>query len=160
MILDPGALVVLIGPAGSGKSTFARRVPASWRVCLDDLREMVSGDAADQSATPVAVRVQGLVLEERLARGLTTLVDSTNLEGHVRRSLLARARYWQRTPLAVLFEAPVEVCLHRAARRQRQVPPEVIRAQHRRLPLPGDLRAEGFAEVHPMHLTDSEEVPT
>ena len=42
--LPAGALCVLIGPPGCGKSTFAARWPDSWRVCLDRFRELATDD--------------------------------------------------------------------------------------------------------------------
>jgi predicted kinase len=64
-------------------------------------------DEADQSATPVATEIQNLLLDARLSRGLNVLVDSTNVFPHVRAGLLARARYWQRPAVAVLFDVPL-----------------------------------------------------
>ena len=49
------SLVLMVGPAGSGKTTFCRRnFPASSVISSDDCRAAVAGDPADQSATPAA----------------------------------------------------------------------------------------------------------
>jgi predicted kinase len=144
---EPGTLAVLVGVSGSGKSTFASQYPHSWRVCLDDLREWATDNAADQSATPFASRVQDLLLDARLARGLITVVDSTNVLPHVRAGLLARARHWQRPAVAVLFDLPLAACQRRNSARSRVVPAEVLRQQHRNLPSREQLAAEGFAQV-------------
>lgn len=61
-----GSLVVLVGASGSGKTTFAARYPASWRVSLDQFRELATDDMADQSANRVATQIQDLLLDERL----------------------------------------------------------------------------------------------
>lgn len=142
-----GSLVVLVGLSGAGKSTFAAGYPASWTLCLDAYREMATDAAADQSATPVAIRVQDVLLEARLARGLTTIVDSTALMPHVRAGLLARARYWQRPCLALLFDVPLAVCEQQNAGRARVVPADVLRAQNQYLPSAKDLIHEGFDDV-------------
>ena len=53
-IADP-SLVVLIGAAGAGKSTFAARHFADDEVLSSDrYRRLVSGDEADQAATRAA----------------------------------------------------------------------------------------------------------
>jgi predicted kinase len=144
----PGTLAVLVGVSGSGKSTYARRFPAAWRVCLDCFREMAANDAADQTATPTAAQIQALLLEARLARGLTTIVDATNVLPHVRAGLLARARYYQRPAVAVLFDVPLTECLARNTARTRRVPTDVLNQQRTHLPTAAQLRAEGFTDIH------------
>ncbi|MFF8423154.1 AAA family ATPase [Streptomyces sp. NPDC015680] len=146
--LPASALCVLIGPPGSGKSTLAARYPDTWRVCLDFYRGLATGHEDDQSATPVAAEIQALLLDARLSRGLTTLVDSTNLLPHVRAGLIARARYWQRPVAAVLFDVPLDVAEAQNASRERVVPRHVVRELHQLLPTVDQLRAEGFGTVY------------
>ena len=128
---DP-VLIVLIGPAGSGKSTLARTWPAPQVLELDHYRALVSDESGDQGATADAVRALRTVLEARLARGLTCVVDATNTEAHVRRQLLAAARRHGVPAVAVIVSTPLPVCLERNAARpaDRRVPQEVVRAQH------------------------------
>ncbi|MFE7614344.1 AAA family ATPase [Streptomyces sp. NPDC057496] len=138
----------MIGPPGCGKSTFAGRYPASWRVCLDEYRLAATDDMTDQSATPVAARIQELLLDARLSRSLPVLVDATNVFAHVRAGLLARARYWQRPVVGVLFDLPLKTVEDRNMSRDRVVPPHIVREYHRLLPTPGQLLNEGFATVY------------
>lgn len=143
-----GGLIVLVGIPGCGKSTFVTRYPASWRVCLDEYRLAATDDMTDQTATPVAAQIQNLLLDARLARGRTTLVDSTNIHAHVRAGLLARARYWQRPIAAVLFDVPLATAQHQNAGRDRVVPGHVLSDLHAQLPTADQLRCEGFTAVH------------
>ncbi|MFB7852388.1 AAA family ATPase [Streptomyces sp. NPDC056053] len=140
----------MVGPPGCGKSTFASRYPASWRVCLDEYRLAATDDMTDQSATPVAARIQELLLDARLSRNLPVLVDSTNVFAHVRAKLLARARYWQRPAIAVLFDLPLKTVEAQNMSRDRVVPPHIVREYHQLLPDADQLYAEGFAAVHPV----------
>ncbi|MFB7552611.1 AAA family ATPase [Streptomyces sp. NPDC056638] len=140
----------MIGPPGCGKSTFAARYPDSWRVCLDIYRKLATDDEADQSATPVAAEIQNLLLDARLSRGLVALVDSTNVFAHVRAGLLARARYWQRPAVAVLFDVPLATVEAQNAGRDRVVPLHIVREHHQLLPDADQLHREGFAAVHPI----------
>jgi predicted kinase len=82
------SLVLLIGPSGAGKSTFAA---ATFRptqvISSDELRERLSDDAADQDASAEAFRILALLVNGRLKRRLTAVVDATNLRAGNRRRL-------------------------------------------------------------------------
>ncbi len=143
-----GSMITLIGAPGSGKSTFAARYPSTWRLNLDTYRALATDDEADQTATPVAAEVQNLLLDARLSRNLRVVVDATNLHGHVRAGLLARARYWQRPAVAVLFDVPLDTVLTRNAARNRVVDPHAVTNLHQLLPTTEQLTSEGFDTVH------------
>ncbi|WP_260461749.1 AAA family ATPase [Streptomyces lateritius] len=103
-IPDP-ALVVLIGAAGCGKSTFASTCPSTQVLELDRFRAMVSDEAVDQQATADAVAALRTVLETRLTRKRTTVVDATNCERAVRAGLVQAARR-HGVPTVAVLRAP------------------------------------------------------
>lgn len=148
-------VVVLIGPAGSGKSTHARRWASDAVVSLDHLRALVAGEAGDQAATADAVDVQQLLLKARFRRGLPVVVDSTNVEPDVRRAVLALAGRYGRSVHAIRVLPPLTTCVRRNARRPaaRRVPVETVRWQHAlaQAASPDVLRAEGFATAHDLY---------
>ena len=156
-IPDP-CLVVLAGPAGCGKSTFAgRHFPPGDLVSSDECRKLVSGDPADQSATSDAFGLLRSVLDKRLRRRRPTVVDATNLTKRERRRILGLARKHEMTAVAIAFDLPLEVCQRRAAdRRERPVATEVVARQHEtfRRHLDG-LPDEGFDEVHVLRSIES-----
>ena len=148
-IRDP-TLVVLVGAAGSGKSTFAARHFAESDILSSDaFREILTGDAADQRATKTAFAIIHREVSKRLAAGRTVVVDATNVEGHARRALLARARLAEARSVAIVFALPRDVILARnAARSARVVDPEIVERHIDRLEatLPA-LTDEGFDDV-------------
>src|SRR5579875_1948373 len=74
------ALVVLIGPSGSGKSSFGRRHFKPTEVISSDFcRGLVSDDENDQSATNNAFAVLHFIAARRLAAGKLTVIDATNV---------------------------------------------------------------------------------
>ncbi|WP_331737650.1 ATP-binding protein [Streptomyces sp. NBC_01732] len=148
-IPDP-ALIVLIGAAGSGKSTWASTWPSTQVLELDQFRAMVSDEAGDQSATLSAVNVMHTVLEARLARKRTTAIDATNTEERVRAGLVQMARNYGVPTVAFLVSTPASVCVERQADRSpgRAVPEGVVRRQHAEAVAAfPQLRSEGFDHV-------------
>jgi predicted kinase len=131
--LPASALVLLVGSAGSGKSTFARRHFGRDEVVSSDaFRAAVSGDEADQSATEAAFALLHIRVEERLTHGLLTVVDATNVLPWARRPLLQLAARYARPALAIVFDVDLEQSLTwNEARPGRRVPPSVVKRQHR-----------------------------
>ena len=148
-IRDP-TLVVLVGAAGSGKSTFAaRHFEAAEILSSDAFREILTGNAADQRATKTAFSIIHREVSKRLAAGRTVVVDATNVEPHARRALLTRARLAEARAVAIVFALPLDVVLARnAARSGRVVDPEIVDRHVDRLEatLPS-LPDEGFDSV-------------
>jgi len=158
--LPEPCLVVLLGAAGVGKSTFAARHFAPDEVLSSDaFRERVAGDAGDQAATGRAFAALHRALAARLGLGLTTVVDATNVQSHARRRLLRLAGVGGVPAVAIVLDLPVDVVLARNAGRERVVPEDAVRRQLadlRRSLRPGGLPAEGFLRV--VHLTSPHEV--
>src|SRR6188768_4159053 len=77
---DP-CLVVLVGATAAGKSRWAAEQFAPGQIVSSDaLRAVVGTGERDQRASRDAFEVLELVVAKRLARGLTTVVDSTGLD--------------------------------------------------------------------------------
>jgi len=151
------ALVLLVGTSGSGKSTFARAHFGPYEtVSSDECRGVVSNDPNDQACTPDAFALLHHVVGVRLARGLLTVVDATNVQPEARRPLLALARRSHVPAVAVVLDLPESVTQARnGARVDRDVGPRAIRTQHAflRRSLPGLLR-EGFRTMHVLRSED------
>ncbi|WAU82359.1 ATP-binding protein [Streptomyces sp. Qhu-G9] len=143
-------LVVLLGAAGSGKSTTAATWPPESVLELDTFRELVSEDVLDQDATEEAVYALGTVVESRLARRLTTVVDADHTDVALRTKLLAIAERYDVPAVALVMTTPLRLCLDRNARRPPflQLAEEAVRAQYvQALDATPGLRAEGFDRI-------------
>jgi protein phosphatase len=159
-IPDP-ALVLLVGLAGCGKSSFADRHFRPTEVLSSDaFRAMVADDPTDQSATSDAFAVLRHVLRRRLARGLMAVVDATNLERRARRPYLARAAEHGVAAVGIVLDVGFEVCLDRDTQRdERRVGEEVLRRQQRDLERTRrQLPDEGYAVVHILNDPETVEV--
>ncbi len=157
--LPADALVLLIGIAASGKSTFARRHFAPTQVLSSDaLRGMITDDPTAQGATDDAFDLLHRVLAMRLRRGRLTVVDATNVEDWARAELVAVAGRHRRQAVGIVLDLPLAVALERNATRDTpRPPPGALRRQHRLLvDSVATLPVEGFAAVH--HLRSADEI--
>lgn len=157
--LPADALVVLIGVAGSGKSTFASAHFTPTQVLSSDqFRAMITDSPSAQGATDDAFDLLHRVLDLRLRRSRLTVVDATNVEGWARDELLAAARRHRRPCVAIALDVPMDVALARnASRPAPRPPPSAIQRQARWLrdSIPA-LPHEGFGAVH--HLRSVEDI--
>jgi alkanesulfonate monooxygenase SsuD/methylene tetrahydromethanopterin reductase-like flavin-dependent oxidoreductase (luciferase family)/predicted kinase len=145
---DP-CVVVLAGAAGAGKSTWAAAHYArSEIVSTDALRAVVGTGPADLGASVDAFAVADLIIDARLRRGLTTVVDTLGLDPDRRRNLRERARDAGAPAVLVILDTPARLCRARNADRDRPVPADVLTGQLRRIrTLPGLAEAEGWDRV-------------
>lgn len=148
-IPDP-SLVLLVGPAGCGKSRFAARHFSPEDVLSSDTcRELVAGDAGDQAATPDAFGVLRTILDKRCKRRRFTVLDATNVVRRDRARAVGVARRYGLAAVAIVLDLPLETCQAWAAERtERLVPADVVAQQHASLRRHlASLPDEGFDEV-------------
>ena len=144
------ALVVLVGPSGAGKSTFARRHFKPTEVLSSDAcRGLVSDDENDQAATDDAFDVLYYVAAKRLARGLLTVVDATNVQPDARKPLIQLAREHHVIPVALVFNLPTKLCVERnESRPERDFGARVVARQAATLKRSlRSLKREGFRHI-------------
>ncbi|HET7725884.1 MAG TPA: AAA family ATPase [Candidatus Limnocylindrales bacterium] len=147
-IVAPG-LVVLVGAAGSGKSTFAARHFRPDEILSSDaLRERLTGDPGDQTATRLAFAILHRELVNRLRAGRLVVVDATSVRPFARRALVRRAATLGAEATAVILDLPADVVHTRNLARPRPVPVAAVDAQLAELArgLTG-IAGEGFQRV-------------
>lgn len=142
--------VVLCGPAGCGKSTFAaRHFLATQTVSSDNCRAMVSDDPANQGVSGHAFDLMHFIIEKRLRLARLTVADATNLDRRDRKSLIKITRWFNFNAAAVIFNIPLEICLTRNSKRERRVPEDALHRQFEMLEATlASIDREGFDYVY------------
>jgi len=146
---DP-CLVVLVGAPGAGKSYWAEQwFERNQIVSSDLLRAVVGVGEHDQRASKDAFAVLDLIVERRLRRKLTTVIDSTALEADRRGAYRDAAAKANVPVVAIVFDTDDDVCRARNKQRDQPVPAKILKGQ---LEAAGALREsiadEGFDGVH------------
>lgn len=140
------ALVVLIGPSAAGKSTWAEANFREGQVLSSDhFRALVGAGADDQTAGTEAFALLDQLIALRLAKGLTTVVDTLGLDDDLRARLRAAAAEAGLPCVAVGFDTDPTHCHQRNGARPHPLPKSVLDKQLRRWRAVRDgLDDEGF----------------
>lgn len=129
--VPPGALVILCGPAGSGKSSFARHHFRPTQVVSSDrIREWITDDERHLSSSGDAFEVFHLLIEKRLRWRRVVVADSTALGSRARADLRRLARRAGAPVVLLAFDVPLADAIRRDTSRARPVGPDVV-ARHR-----------------------------
>ena len=111
-------LVVLVGPPGSGKSTWARRNGrGAIHVSQDGLIDAISPDGFEHVYRPIYAAAEDALAREALHGGHTVIVDRTNRTREHRLRWLHIAREAGCPAVAVVMTASAAIC--RARNRER-----------------------------------------
>jgi protein phosphatase len=157
------AVVALVGPSGSGKSSFARKHFRPTEVLSSDFcRGLVSDDENSQAATNDAFEVLHFIASKRLAAGKLVVIDATNVQPEARKPIIALAREYHCIPVAIVFDLPEKLCQERNRdRADRNFGPHVIRQQSRQLRSAlRKLEREGFRRVHMLESAEQVDAAT
>lgn len=148
------SLVVLVGASGSGKSTWAAaRFRPNSIVSLSQLQGAVGEDEQDPRATLVAYELLERIVDARLGRGLTVVIDTPGLDDGRRLRWCAVAKAQSIPALAVVFSTDVDTCLARNESQRNPRPANIIKRQAARCrEIAATLEVEGFEvrEVSPV----------
>ncbi len=156
---DP-CLIVLCGPAASGKSTFAAsRFAPTEIVSSDTLRGWLCDDPDNQGINEQTFALLHQIVEARLGHGRLTVVDATNLEPKARAPLRRIARAARLPAHLLIFNANEQTLRSRNEARARRVPHGVL-LRHRELAaaLEADLSGERWDGVHRLETASLDDV--
>jgi predicted kinase len=151
-------LLLLIGLPGSGKSTLAQHLvnhcPTRHLISTDAIRAALFGDEAIQGTwsliwDELGQQFQRAIVQIKHGEASEAIYDATNAVRRQRRQVMMLARACGFSELVGLWlDVPLNVCLERNQKRDRQVPEAVILRMHRCLQgAPPDLQ-EGFKGLH------------
>ncbi|MBA2368186.1 MAG: polynucleotide kinase-phosphatase [Candidatus Protochlamydia sp.] len=145
------SIVVLVGPSGSGKSSFARKHFKPTEVISSDFcRGLVSDDENNQGCSKDAFDVMYYIAAKRLAAGKLVVIDATNVQKELRQNLLKLAKQYHCIPVAIVCNIKEKICLARNTQRSdRFLKEEVIRNQVQQLKQSlRSLKMEGFRHIY------------
>jgi predicted kinase len=111
-------LIVLVGPPGSGKSTWVRRNGrGAVHISQDGLIDAITPDGFDHVYRPVYREAENAVARAAIRAGHTVIVDRTNRTRAHRERWLQIAREASCSAAAVVMTTPEALCRERNTKR-------------------------------------------
>ena len=158
--LPQRTLIVLCGPAGAGKSTFARKFVDLHRaqgckqtsiVSSDYCRAMICDDETNQQVNRDTFDLFYYIIRKRLFLGRLTIADSTALQANARHILLEMAQRYQYHSCLFAFNMSLQTCLaHDQQQTRRRTVGEKVISYHLQILQQAllEIPQEGWDEVH------------
>ena len=143
--MSKNVLIVMCGLPASGKSTYTNWLAESGvfcAVCPDSIRGELYGDENIQGDGKQVFAIAHARLKD-LGKGKNNVVfDATNIDRKTRKDLVKKMRPHFDIIICKWFSTPLLLCKLRNAKRERQVPEEVLDSMYERFRAP--MLDEGF----------------
>lgn len=150
IVLPDPSLVLLIGPAGSGKSTFARKHFKPTEILSSDFfRALLSDDENNQRIHAEVFDAVHFVARLRLKLRRLTVIDATNLEARFREPFFEMAKQFDIPVVGIVFDIGEAACFRQDAKRRRSVGDRVLSYHHSQLQRTlSEIENEPFARLY------------
>ncbi len=123
----------MVGIPGSGKSTLAKRLADKGYAVLnaDTFREQLWGDANDQREPDKVFELFFKNMDELLDAGKDIVIDNVNSNPRHREQIINKAKLKGYTDIQLwVLDIPLETCLERNRKRNRNVPEDIVTKMH------------------------------
>ena len=130
-------LIITVGPAGCGKSTYIKRFYKNIMVInMDSVRGWLSLDPADPLQSRLAYDYCIPILKNALQSGKSVVWDATSIKSENRKGIINLARKSNAKVKIIFFDTPLSTILKRNRKRARTVPEEAIIRQWKNIEPP------------------------
>jgi predicted kinase len=150
-VSDTSLCHFLIGPAGSGKTTFATKLlalnPNLVHISTDAIRLKLFGDARVQGGWAAIDAEICQQMQLAHAQGRAVIYDATNIKRPWRLAFIQKYVPLYPNWLGWHLQTPLDICLSQNQLRERQVPEEVITGHYQALQTFPPEAAEGFLAI-------------
>jgi predicted kinase len=123
------ALMILVGPPASGKSTWGKKFAEEngvEYVSTDEIRAKIGSGEGDQSVSAAAFSIARRKVSDALKAEKSAMIDATSVNRKARKDWIKMGRDAGAFVIAVAFEVPKEELYRRDAERPRHVGNEII----------------------------------
>lgn len=145
---NKSTLTFLVGPPGSGKTTYAEKHLKNENTVVlssDEIRAEILGDANDQSNPEIIFATLYARAKKNLKDGKNVVLDSTNTNKKYREIALQEFSDMDIVRQAIIFETSKKQCIARDKQRDRVVGKEIIERYFKYRSLP--TKEEGFDKI-------------
>ncbi len=131
--VEQGTLVLMVGPPGAGKSSFAEQhFPNESIVPTDGLRLDLSNNPNNQLVSKEAFDLAAKIINSRLQNGQTVVLDAMNLDSNFRQRFTKLAKENKSQVTAICLDTPEDELIRRDSQRMKRVGEEYLITRARR----------------------------